>query len=963
MKYIISFLLLLFGISEAKAQCDVCEAVFGCIELEVRSGRSATINSNTPVNLRDLFNIKGRTPEMLMSDPLITWWFIDASGNPRKIQNTDSRATAYTFNVAEWGKVEVYVTFPCITGGPTKTSKSAFIEVLDYAIYFYGTNSNHFTSLPWKFRSSETSTVSTNFFDRNRPTIIYIPGWNKGSVADKSRERLRDNTGQSMVAYWRNLGWNVGIFHWNQFSDELSPADVEGKMYDSEGLEKLTFGNRKNWRRSDGSLTRDVSPDSSMVNIFLEQYYNVKSALLGNGKELRLAGHSLGAELMCISMAQATPAAFLPDRIALLDPWWTLGKQDGYKNALQKLAAGRKAIEWYTTTNLQKMSSALDNISNAANLGLSGWALVKKFLDLAIQQANYQMMLSTAAQVSLRPKFTDVNPFDPIGTITNEHKAAVWWYFTSILANPPTLATNISYDMYSDGEADMTDDEKKIPMLITETNAVSAAACNADIVEMRGRHFLHTNGTKTLTVTDDTLLENEIVIPLRRPLPFSRDKLRQATGTTTPVSANNPAPAAPAPLAERFSPDRLTTPLPVKTNEVKIDQAAVQAGSPISYYNIYSFDQGYPIATAWHTSRAWRGNFKREEWKNFPASKASNAGFPAVRTSDYNCEGLDRGHMTPSADRNFLLQEMGDTYFMNNMVPQNPLQNQHRIWARAERYLADKIVGKTTNARGVATGLNMEVFIFAGALPSVSGGTTNAGVAKNAFTNTARIKVPGQLWKVVLFHVPGQPFDLANTNMMAILFPNRHDAGADWTRQIKTVDEIEALTGYNFFDKLDDAVENTLEGRLFDKDSYIALDDQLEPGQNREETACRSMSLTPGFNAAQGSRFKGSINPNCGSIARPARVTTTAPATSFALLPNPTNGQVTLRFGGANLPAGQPATVSITDVQGRVLRTQSIPVMKGSNQLQLNLTNFKSGTYLVQLRTTAQTVTTKLVKQ
>jgi DNA/RNA endonuclease G (NUC1) len=970
MKYIISLLLLVGALGQVQAQCSQCETLFGCLELEVRSGKSSTINSNSPVNLRELFNIKGRTPEILMSDPTITWWFVDQAGNIRSVSNNNPSATAYNFKLAEWGKVEVYVTLTCITGGPKKTSTSAFIEVLDYGIYFYAANSTHAGNLPWKFRNSEASTVSTNFFDRNRPTIIYVAGWNKGSVAAKSRGRLLDNTGQNMIAYWRNKGWNVGIFHWNQFSDELNPADPEGKMYNSEGLEQLVYGNRKNWKRSDGSLTREVAPDSNIVKIFLQAYYNVKSNLLGNGKELRMAGHSLGAELICLAMAEATPNAFLPNRVALLDPWWTVDRQNNYKDALLKLASANVALEWYTSSNLQNMSAAISNVP-LFPVGMTGWRLVKKFLDLAQQQGNYQVMLNTAARVSLNPKFVTVTPLDPIGNLTNEHSAAVWWYFTSIQSQPPALCVNPSYQLFDDGEADMTDDEKKIPMMITGSSGISAASCQADIIVHRGNHFLHTNGTKTLTAADDTLLQNEMIIFGRKPLPFSREKLQESTGTSTTSRS--------APIAGRSSPDLLTTPLPLATNknQVTISQAAAQAGSPISYYNIYSFDEGYPIATGWHTSRAWRGTVERRSWTDgrsgdsqFLPSKAQSATFAAVKTKDYDCSGFDRGHVTPSADRNLLVQEMGDTYFMNNMIPMNPKQNQHWMWRKLEKYLAEDMVGKTLNKKGVATGRNLEVFVFAGALPPTTTtnplllGSNNAGVGKEKFDNVARIKVPGRLWKVVLFHIPDQPFDLANTNMLAVLFPNRIDAGADWTTQIVKVDDIEQLTGYNFFDKLDDVVENKLEGDLFNALFYVAYADQLEPGESREAKACRSMSLTPGFNAAQGSRFRGYIDPNCGTVARTAKAKTAPPPPSnFTVLPNPATHEATIRFSGKDMAANEVATLVVTDMQGRTLLQTSTTVLKGNNQLRLNIARYAAGTYLVQLRTKAQTFTTKLVKQ
>ena len=54
----------------------------------------------------------------------------------------------------------------------------------------------------------------------------------------------------------------------------------------------------------------------------------------------------------------------------------------------------------------------------------------------------------------------------------------------------------------------------------------------------------------------------------------------------------------------------------------------------------------------------------------------------------------------------------------------------------------------------------------------------------------------------------------AATRTIAVLMPNLNGIDPDWQQFITTVDEVEALTGYNFFANLPDAVENAIEAGI-----------------------------------------------------------------------------------------------------------------------------------------------------
>ncbi|WP_415909992.1 MBG domain-containing protein [Oleiharenicola sp. Vm1] len=171
------------------------------------------------------------------------------------------------------------------------------------------------------------------------------------------------------------------------------------------------------------------------------------------------------------------------------------------------------------------------------------------------------------------------------------------------------------------------------------------------------------------------------------------------------------------------------------------------------------------------------------------------AGFTIVGTGDYSGSGYDRGHMCPSADRTVSTADNQIVFYMTNMVPQAPDNNQG-VWASFE-----------TECRNIASQGN-ELLITCG--PSgFSGSTIASGVS-----------IPGYVWKIVVV-VPlngrDPATDLApnhidaNTRVIAIKIPNIQGVRSDpWQNYITSVAQIEADTGYTFFGNLPPAVAAAL---------------------------------------------------------------------------------------------------------------------------------------------------------
>ena len=135
--------------------------------------------------------------------------------------------------------------------------------------------------------------------------------------------------------------------------------------------------------------------------------------------------------------------------------------------------------------------------------------------------------------------------------------------------------------------------------------------------------------------------------------------------------------------------------------------------------------------------------------------------------------------MCPSGDRTRSIPDNSATFLMTNFVPQLANNNQGP-WEDFETY-----------CRTLATQGN-ELYI-------ISGGVGNIGTIANG-----RIVVPQYTWKVVLI-LPNGANDLARvtraTRTFGIIVPNFPPVSinAPWRDFRVTVDQVENLTGYNFF--------------------------------------------------------------------------------------------------------------------------------------------------------------------
>ncbi|MBN9520987.1 DNA/RNA non-specific endonuclease [bacterium] len=144
------------------------------------------------------------------------------------------------------------------------------------------------------------------------------------------------------------------------------------------------------------------------------------------------------------------------------------------------------------------------------------------------------------------------------------------------------------------------------------------------------------------------------------------------------------------------------------------------------------------------------------------------------------------------------------TFVMTNMIPRAPHLNQQG-WADMEDYCRAMVRRRPT-----------ALYIVAG--PTGQGGEGSKGQADTV--GNGKVVVPAKCWKVVLAveNGTGSADDLGRVNsasrVFAVVMPNDQSVGHGWARFRTSVDEVEGLTGYKFFDRVPPDIIGPLKSRV-----------------------------------------------------------------------------------------------------------------------------------------------------
>lgn len=156
----------------------------------------------------------------------------------------------------------------------------------------------------------------------------------------------------------------------------------------------------------------------------------------------------------------------------------------------------------------------------------------------------------------------------------------------------------------------------------------------------------------------------------------------------------------------------------------------------------------------------------------------------AVTTNEYTHSGWNRGHMCPAADNKWDAQAMKESFYMTNVCPQNEnlnkgdwndLEEACREWAMKE-----------------------SIYIVCG--PILYDTPVHGYIGKEF-----KIRIPDAFFKVVLKGV-----ESGNPQAIGFIFKNE-SGNRKLYKYVNSIDQVERITGIDFFPNLPDDVETKVE--------------------------------------------------------------------------------------------------------------------------------------------------------
>lgn len=212
-------------------------------------------------------------------------------------------------------------------------------------------------------------------------------------------------------------------------------------------------------------------------------------------------------------------------------------------------------------------------------------------------------------------------------------------------------------------------------------------------------------------------------------------------------------------------------------------------GSEVYHYAKYSISYNEKYEQANWVAYVLSGSDLEKPWSprndNFRPDPAISQG--SATPNDYRGSGYDRGHMVPAADMAYDANAMDETFLMSNISPQSRNFNQG-IWRELEELTRDWAKKYK------------RLYIVSGPVLSVE--------PKGYIGKENEVAVPTAYYKVIL--------DLDEPEQKAIAFILDNEVNYEPLYKFATtVDEVEDLTGINFFaDFMPAQLEAELEGNV-----------------------------------------------------------------------------------------------------------------------------------------------------
>ncbi|MCU0411049.1 MAG: DNA/RNA non-specific endonuclease [Bacteroidetes bacterium] len=174
------------------------------------------------------------------------------------------------------------------------------------------------------------------------------------------------------------------------------------------------------------------------------------------------------------------------------------------------------------------------------------------------------------------------------------------------------------------------------------------------------------------------------------------------------------------------------------------------------------------------------GAERRDRFRSDPSVPGGSA-----RPSDYRGTGFDKGHLCPAADMSWDSLAMEETFYMSNMSPQSPAFNRG-IWKELEEFVRSAVRG------------GVSVFVITG--PVLADTLRFIG-------RRTRVSIPAAFYKIIYRSAD-------STHRAAAFLLANAPSASPFVTSLVTIDSIEAVTGIDFFNALEDSAEQALECRI-----------------------------------------------------------------------------------------------------------------------------------------------------
>lgn len=228
--------------------------------------------------------------------------------------------------------------------------------------------------------------------------------------------------------------------------------------------------------------------------------------------------------------------------------------------------------------------------------------------------------------------------------------------------------------------------------------------------------------------------------------------------------------------------------LPFKTlslmdivNSAPAEDIKLQHTGFVVSYNTSTYT---PSWVAWNlTSEKTTGPISRKDYDFAPDPMLDTR--YQVKKQEYAKSGYDRGHMCPAGDMEWSSLAMNDSHYMTNICPQTPKLNQV-YWERLE-----SACRRWANLYG-------SIYIVCGPVYNTSKHITIG-------TNHA-IVVPNGYFKVVISLQEGEEKGIG-------FYYKNDDSRQTMEDASLSIDQVEGMTGYDFFAELQDEIENRIEAQ------------------------------------------------------------------------------------------------------------------------------------------------------